>query len=837
MTDGRTSRMFRHLFHRKPLHVLHEEMRSDNRLRRVLGPWSLTSLGVGCFWLWLASAALAQVQTAAESTLPAAPNLLTNGDFETGPANWQVFWTRDAGAGRAVLDRTDRHGGAQSIRIEHTGAKDWSFAHSLQLAVQAGEIYDLSAWVRLQGGGSASLGVVTRDAAGNTLDWDHAGQTVRETKDWRPLHARFIVPPGVATIQPRLTGNGPAVVWLDDVALTRQGSLDALRRQDLPPTQTIRNPAIEIAFRTADATIEARDLRANRSWAQTVGSASVVVLDARTSGGVIVLRLLDPLSMREIAATIRLDADRPECIVTLRAEGAMEAPLAWPAPFASAAGQTLILPVNEGIGYPAADATLPEMSYYLYGGHGLCMPWYGATDGTAGWQALVETPDDAAVRISRREGLLSLAPEWQAQKGLFGPVRVIRYVFFDRGGYVAMAKRYRDYAKQTGLFKTLEEKRKTLPAVDLLVGAVNVWCWDNDAPSICREMQSAGIRRILWSNQRPPEELEALNALGVLTSRYDIYQDAMNPEEFPRLSWQHPDWTSDAWKNNDLMMGADGQWVRGWEVETKDGGRIPCGTLCDRQALSYAQRRIPADLATHPYRCRFIDTTTASPWRECYDPNHPMTRTDSKRYKMDLLRYVSEGCGLVCGSETGHDAAVPYVHYFEGMLSLGPYRVPDAGRNMQQTVDDVPEAVAKFQTGHVYRLPLWDLVYHDCVVAQWYWGDYNNKLPKLWDRRDLWNALYGTPPMFMCSRKSWEANRDRFVRSYRTAEPMARATGYSEMLSHEWLTPDHAVQRTRFANGVAVTVNFGDAPFALPDGTSLAQLGYRVEGVTAAAAD
>jgi hypothetical protein len=344
-------------------------------------------------------------------------------------------------------------------------------------------------------------------------------------------------------------------------------------------------------------------------------------------------------------------------------------------------------------------------------------------------------------------------------------------------------------------------------------------------------MQALGIRRILWSNGRPPEELAALNALGVLTSRYDIYQDAMNPENFPRLRWKHGDWTSEAWANDDLMIGANGEWVRGWEVEAKDGTRIPCGTLCDRQAVAYARKRIPPELATHPYRCRFIDTTTASPWRECYHPQHPMTRTESKRFKMALLRYVSEGCGLVCGSETGHDAAVPFVHYFEGMMSLGPYRVPDSGRNMIRVWDEVPERVAKFQTGHFYRLPLWELVYHDCVVSGWYWGDYNNKLPKLWDRRDLWNALYGTPPMFMFQRRSWSASRDRFVRSYETATPVARATGYSEMLSHEWLTSDHAVQRSRFSNGVVVTVNFGDERVVLPGGQVLSPLSHLVEGI------
>jgi hypothetical protein len=205
-----------------------------------------------------------------------------------------------------------------------------------------------------------------------------------------------------------------------------------------------------------------------------------------------------------------------------------------------------------------------------------------------------------------------------------------------------------------------------------------------------------------------------------------------------------------------------------------------------------------------------------------------MTRSESRHWKMELLRVVSEEFSLVTGSETGHEASVGYLHFFEGMMSLGPYRVPDAGRNMQQIVDPPPERVAKFQTGHFYRLPLWELVYHDCVVSYWYWGDYNNKLPSLWDRRDLFNALYGTPPMFMFNRRRWQENRERFVQSYQTAARVAHLTGYSEMLSHAWLSEDHAVQQTKFANGVEVTVNFGTAPYRLEDGTMLEPLQHRV---------
>src|SRR5512137_1749105 len=40
--------MVHRLLKRKSLSLLHEEMKGENRLRRVLGPWSLTSLGIGC---------------------------------------------------------------------------------------------------------------------------------------------------------------------------------------------------------------------------------------------------------------------------------------------------------------------------------------------------------------------------------------------------------------------------------------------------------------------------------------------------------------------------------------------------------------------------------------------------------------------------------------------------------------------------------------------------------------------------------------------------------------------------------------------------------------------
>jgi len=756
-------------------------------------------------------------------------NLLTNGDFEQGLTGWNELWTRTPG-GNVAIDTRLYHDGGKSAKVEHSGQQDWSFHQSQALTVEAGQIYELSGWVRVEGEGTTTLSVTLRDADDKVIDWTFGAVQSAATDKWRKLSSRFIIPADGKTILPRLIGHSPATVWLDDAALYLVGTLDQLRSNKLPDTLKIANEVLDVTFKAADATLSAVDRRTGKKWVQRA-TIDTVVLDAKATADSFTLRLLEPSSMLNINVNIKLDPKQPELTVELSGQGDLAKTIQFPHPFITGEGTFLVMPVNEGISYPVDDESLSPMWYHLYGGHGLCMPWYGVTDGRQGIMTIVDTPDDAAVRVPRLDGLLCLAPEWQSQKGKFGPTRKLHYIFLDRGGHVAMCKRYRSNAKQTGLLKTLEQKRKENPNVDLLIGAVNVWCWERDSLSIVKEMKSLGIDWILWSNRRSSDVIKTMNNMdGILTSRYDIYQDLMDPQIVKeKLRGQHPDWTQAAWPE-DLMLDGNGDWRKGWRVKGKDGEMYPCGVLCDKQALKYARQRVPEELKTHPYRCRFIDTTTASPWRECYHPDHPMTHSESRHWKMQLLRFMSEEMKLVTGSETGHDAAVPYVHYFEGMLSLGPYRVPDAGRNMVKPLDEVPQHVARFQVGQKYRLPLWELVYHDCVVAQWYWGDYNNKLPAIWDKRDLFNILYGTPPMFMFNNKIWKENKDRFVKSYKDICPVARAVGYSEMTDHRFLTDNRDVQQTTFASGIKITVNFGEKAYSLFDGKKIEPMSYYVSG-------
>jgi hypothetical protein len=725
-------------------------------------------------------------------------------DEANSSAGWKRFWSREAGAGEAVVDQGVTRENKPALRVTHRGQNDWSLEGPSAIKVNPGDIVELSVWVKVKEG-QASLSAVTRTRDGKVIDWTYGAQTTRGEQDWAILRARIVTPANVTSLLPRLTGNGPVALWAQELSIIRAGNVAALRDPKMPKQVQLSNAAIELTFDTQNATFSVTDRRNRRTWMQFPIHEDLLVKSAKVGDG-LDLALLNVASGMELSAKVRLEG--PEVIVSLNSAGPMKNALAFPQPFISEAGTYLVVPMNEGMAYPVEDESIGPMRLIAYGGHGICMGFFGATDGKAGYMGILETSDDASIRIARRETKLYIAPEWDSQKGEFGYERKIRYVFFDQGGHVAMAKRYRAHAKSAGLLKTFNEKVKERPGVDKLIGAANVWCWDRDPVSIVKEMEAAGIEKILWSNQASPRAIEEMNKLGVLTGRYDIYQDVMDPARFSELRWTHPDWTTAAWPK-DLMLNAKGDWIRGWGVESKAGGMISCGVTCDKEAIKYADERIPADLKTHAYGARFIDTTTASPWRECYSPDHPMTRSESRHYKMELLRLVSEKYKLVCGSETGHEAAVPYTDYFEGMLSIGPYRVPDSGRNMQKIWTEVPEVISKFQVGYRYRLPLWELVYHDCLAAHWYWGDYNNKLPAVWDKRDQFNALYGTAPMFMFNRDLWGKEKERFVQSYKATCPIAREVGYSEMIDHRILSADWSIQQTVFANGVKVTVDFG----------------------------
>ena len=787
----------------------------------------ITKLERYCFPVLACALAIVPCSSHAQS------NLLANPGFEEGagtksPVGWQDVWSRDTGMATAVIDTDVCHSGDSSLKVVSKDWRDWSVGQKAKVSVKAGEIYTLRGWIKCQDDQQTQISLVTCDSTGAALNWSAAAVGTSGTHDWQQFSARLVIPEGCVLVQYRLTGYGTGTVWLDDAELVKSGDLAEIRKRWGSRTYALSNRYLALRFDPLTAEFEVTDRRTGRVWRQTSASNSAVVESVEVGNKTIDVSLDDASMSAPISVAISIPQDAPQVRVSLDTNAQMTGKAAFPFAFQTGAGDSLVVPMNEGMLFPVDDKSISSRQLPTYNGHGgLSMPWAGicAKNGS-GQLLLVRTPDDAEVDLQRdAAGNLGEAPQWSPTRNTFGYTRKLTYVFFDRGGYVAQAKWYRNFAKSAGLFETLSQKRKKNPNVDLLIGAADVWCWEKNSVSLCKEMKSLGMDHVLWASGGAPDQIPAINKLGYLTGKYDQYQDVYPPET-PGATL-HADWP------DDLVYDESGKPINGWleTITAPDGTtkQYQAGVCNSKRALDFASTDIPADLKKTPYTARFLDTDTASPWREDYNPEHPMSRTDDRRYRLGLLKYCSEDLKLVTGSETGIDPAVPYLDYFEGMMSISEYRPPNDGYDVEKIIEPTPD-ILKYQVGPAYRIPLFELVYHDCTVDYWYWGDYNNKIPAVWPKRDLFNVLYGTPPVFMFDSSFWQANKQHFVKSYKDICPLARRLGYAEMLSHESLTADHTVQRTTWASGTTVTVNFGDTPFKMSNGSVIKPGNWLVSG-------
>ena len=99
------------------------------------------------------------------------------------------------------------------------------------------------------------------------------------------------------------------------------------------------------------------------------------------------------------------------------------------------------------------------------------MSWWGFQKGKSAMMVIVETPDDAAYQFEHPAGGPTvIGPRWRESLGQLRYPRSCRMCFFEEGNYVDLAKRYRRYAMDTGLFVSLKEKIARPPIVKELIG-------------------------------------------------------------------------------------------------------------------------------------------------------------------------------------------------------------------------------------------------------------------------------------------------------------------------------------------------------------------------------
>jgi hypothetical protein len=440
------------------------------------------------------------------------------------------------------------------------------------------------------------------------------------------------------------------------------------------------------------------------------------------------------------------------------------------------------------------------------------MPWWGFKKGPAAAMVIVETPDDAAYQFHHPAGGPTvIGPRWRAQLGKLGYLRTARLCFLPQGDYVDMAKRYRRYAMDSGQFVSLKEKIAHSPTVARLIGAplmrtgilTNLKAGGakykstsdpnerhrlttfDDRAAFLRKCKERGFDRLTvvctgWPKSGydrehpdvlPPapvaggyEGMQRLaktcRELGYLFSLHDQYRDYYI--DAPSYNGQFSIHEEDE-KSPPLAFPGSrfGDWKEGAIpfMDHWDGGKMTY--LNGRFMLGHLKKNYQG-LFDHGIRPdgSYLDVFGYVPPDEDFNPEHPTTRTDCMHERAKCFNWAREHLGFV-GTEAGCDWTVPYVDVISSLRSKGGIPVP-----------------------------LFNLVYHDAVMAQYDASDLNGLL-----NAGLPQAGRGEPD-------------DNTLANIRRMSALHKRLALVEMTKHEFLDENRRKERTTFADGTTVTVDW-----------------------------
>jgi hypothetical protein len=576
---------------------------------------------------------------------------------------------------------------------------------------------------------------------------------------------------------------------------------------DWPPI--LENNVLRIALAPQDASLAVTDKRTGIAWRQQVRPGFRAENVRVTPTG---LAATVKTKGESFALTISLNEQTPHAFdLSLDVpDQKYVTPPGYPFPFAAPEPKGWYYVQNttgEGVLMPLDKPGDIQKGYAWGGGQ----PWWGLTD----LKRAVSVRLDTFRNPDGRPGA--------DDKTVFAvPIR-INYAFFADGGYAGLAKEYRNFFLAAHPeMRPLRDRVQERPAVAGLKDSVYVYFWGKSPAedlALATEMKAAGID----------------HAIAVCYGRHEVSRATF--DGIKKMGWVAGMYRMPT--GNLFQVSKN----RGWPNALATGRLAPDTFYASTNPQSWDRICGKAQLLEWPPKAKeairdlgvqlFYFDTLVVQLAPCLHPEHRSTMAENQQARLDIIK-ATRDLGMVVGSGEGicPTWALPGVDFFEGQMSLRTYgdlplSIPGGDYAKDFGADYAKQAAIALD--ETRRVPLYQLAFHDYVAGTWVWRDTNyQSTPFAW-KKDLFNILYGTMPMWHVDRNLWEKHRRDFVASYKAINAVRERIGFAAMTAHGWLTDDRSVQFTDWDSGDRVVVNFGDRAFWRDGKPELAGRSYVVE--------
>ena len=550
------------------------------------------------------------------------------------------------------------------------------------------------------------------------------------------------------------------------------------------------------------------------------------------------LRYSYTLSGTEFSVSFRLLADAPELEVVVEADTLGEpvvSDIEAPGDCRPEDGviSTFLLPQMQGIAWRRNLSASFVQQFRTYKRVvGLQMPFYIVQSGDDWMMCVFRTPDDAAVTIYKEKGEEpKITPRfYKSLKSLRYERRLI-YRFQHGAGYPQLCKSYRDrYVKPDGNYKTLAEKTAERPVLRKALGAPYVFIGaSNQSPDTI--MATLDTLKAMGYDQAMVVSLTCYNPGGkgsehllpAVLHQYPELADPVRALGYLPVGWLLPNhYTKDCpgYDPDKVARTGNGSMIKCWRI----------GEKLEWQALM--PDLIVPELKKEQREWIFLDgfhfdTGASSGLYEMFSTDgRVFTRSDDKKYRIGYFKYFTDR-GKVNLSEGAQTWCVPYL---------------DVG-SVNGFGDWLEEGF------HYDLVPLWYLVFHECVQGMWWEG--KSYQASDFRKKFLCDISWGCPPTICPIYNTVRYNsRDagseliRFGHSFLRPDGaeykeqiresvavyrFARQVAGAEMTDHCFLDNQRRVSRSEFSTDHVAYVNFGGDAFRLSDGRTIEGESYIID--------
>lgn len=320
---------------------------------------------------------------------------------------------------------------------------------------------------------------------------------------------------------------------------------------------------------------------------------------------------------------------------------------------------------------------------------------------------------------------------------------------------------------------------------------------------------------------RHPTAVAKAKGLGYLIGPYDSYHSIHHPNE--KDTWETAQFDLLLYETG-AIANADGTKSKGFK---KKGYH-----LSPLVAQPYVENRVNGIVEQMPsdFNTWFIDCDAYGELYDDYSTSHPATQLDDMRARLARISWIRDTHNMVVGSEKGAAYSASTLHFAHGMTVpvigwgdpdmkaktspyyVGGYWPPEGPAIHIKQVPLKPKYLYLYYDPR-FRLPLYQIVFHDSVITTHHWGSGSLKFENAIGTLALLEQLYNVPPLYHLNIAEFSKHKAWIKRHYAFFSPLHRQIGGKAMTNFEWLREDKLVQRTEFGNMVEMYANFGTDAF------------------------